>query len=65
MLKITIITVGQLKESYYREAICEYEKRMSAFAKITNINLKEAPFDEKAGESAVKAALEALRVLFQ
>lgn len=58
MLKITIISVGLLKESYYREAICEYEKRMGAFAKITNINLKEAPFDEKAGESAIRAALE-------
>ena len=57
MLKITIITVGQLKESYYREAICEYEKRMGAFARINNINLKEAPFDEKSGESAIKAAL--------
>lgn len=58
MLRITVISVGQLKESYYREAICEYEKRMGAFAKITNINLKEAPFDEKSGESAVRAALE-------
>ena len=57
MLKITIITVGQLKESYYREAICEYEKRMGAFAKITNVNLKEAPFDEKAGEGAIRTAL--------
>ena len=58
MLKITIISVGQLKESYYREAICEYEKRMSAFAKVTNVNLKEAPFDEKAGDGAIRAALE-------
>lgn len=58
MLKITIISVGLLKESYYREAISEYEKRMSAFAKITNINLKEAPFDEKAGDSAIRSALE-------
>ena len=57
MLKITIITVGQLKESYYREAICEYEKRMGAFAKINNINLKEAPFDEKSGEGAIRTAL--------
>ena len=57
MQKITIITVGQLKESYYKEAINEYEKRAGAFAKINNINLKEAPFDEKGGESAIRAAL--------
>ncbi len=58
MLKLTIISVGQLKESYYREAVCEYEKRMSAFAKIQNINLKEAPSGEKSGDSAIRAALE-------
>ncbi len=58
MLKITVITVGQLKESYYREAVAEYEKRISAYARITDINLKEAPFDEKSGETAVAAALE-------
>ena len=58
MLKITVISVGVLKESYYREAICEYEKRMAAFAKITNINLKETPFDEKGGDSAIRTALE-------
>ncbi len=58
MLKITVISVGQLKESYYRQAIDEYEKRMSAFCKISNINLKETPFDEKGGESLVSAALE-------
>lgn len=58
MLKITIITVGQLKESYYREAVEEYEKRMSAFARVTDVNLKEVPFDEGAGEAAISAALE-------
>ncbi len=58
MLKITIITVGALKESYYREAVAEYEKRISAYARITDINLKEAPFDEKDGASAARAALE-------
>lgn len=58
MLKITVITVGQLKESYYKQAIDEYEKRSSAFCKITNVNLKEAPFDESKGSSAAIAALE-------
>ncbi len=58
MLKITVISVGQLKEDYFRLAVAEYEKRISAYAKIADINLKEAPFDEKAGESAIKAALD-------
>ncbi len=65
MLKITIISVGTLKESYYREAIAEYEKRMAAFAKINNVNLKETPFDENAGDAAIARALEdeATRIL--
>ena len=58
MLKITVISVGLLKESYYREAIAEDEKRMSAFCKISNINLQEAPFDENGGDSIVQKALE-------
>ena len=58
MLKITVISVGLLKEAYYKQAIDEYEKRSSAFCRINNVNLKEAPFDESKGSSAAKAALE-------
>lgn len=34
MLKITIISVGGMKESYFAEAIAEYEKRASAYAEL-------------------------------
>ena len=58
MLKITIISVGGMKEKYFAEAIAEYEKRSSAFAQIKNINLKEEPtFDARDAEIA--AALDA------
>ncbi len=58
MLKITIISVGGMKESYFAEAIAEYEKRASAYAELKNINLKEAPLDRvREGDSA--AALDA------
>lgn len=58
MLKITVISVGGMKEKYFAEAIAEYEKRASAFAEIKNINLKEAPlFDARDAEIA--AALDA------
>lgn len=58
MLKITVISVGGMKESYFAEAIAEYEKRASAYAELKNINLKEAPLAAtRAGDIA--AALDA------
>ena len=58
MLKITIISVGGMKESYFAEAIAEYEKRASAYAELKNINLKEAPLAAtRAGD--ISAALDA------
>ena len=33
MQKITFVVVGKIKESFYREAISEYLKRLSRFAK--------------------------------
>ena len=40
MQKIYIIVVGKIKESFYREAVAEYVKRMSRFAKV---EVKELP----------------------
>lgn len=34
MQKITIVAVGKIKESFYREAVAEYQKRLSRFAKV-------------------------------
>ena len=46
-MKITILAVGKLKEKYWKQAIAEYEKRLSAYSKIEII---EVP-DEKAPEN--------------
>ncbi|MFA6098396.1 MAG: 23S rRNA (pseudouridine(1915)-N(3))-methyltransferase RlmH [Patescibacteria group bacterium] len=40
MLNIIIICVGSVKESFWREAISEYTKRLSPYAKI---EIKEIP----------------------
>ena len=34
MQKITFVVVGKIKESFYRDAVAEYAKRLSRFAKI-------------------------------
>lgn len=34
MQKIRIVAVGKLKESFWREAVAEYTKRLSRFAVV-------------------------------
>ncbi len=57
MFKVTIISVGNLKEKYFAEAVNEYEKRISAYAEIRDINLKEENLDNLR-EGDITAALE-------
>ena len=45
-MNIKIVCVGKLKEKYFKDAIAEYQKRLSRFAKV---RLIEVP-DEKAPE---------------
>ena len=40
MMNVNFIAMGKLKESFYREACAEYQKRLGAFAKVT---VKEPP----------------------
>jgi len=65
MLQLTVITVGTLKESYWREALAEYEKRLSAFCKPNLIQLKETKLPDDPAQSEINAALsdEAKRIL--
>lgn len=47
-MKITLITVGKLKEKFFREAVSEYGKRLSRYCKL---EIKETA-DEKTPEKA-------------
>lgn len=42
-MKINVIAIGKIKEAYFRDAIEEYLKRCSRFAKVSVIELAEAP----------------------
>lgn len=57
IMKITIIAVGKLKEKYWKQAIAEYEKRLSAYTKVEII---EVP-DEKAPENMSDKEIEQVK----
>ena len=40
-MKITILAVGKLKETYLRDAVAEYAKRLAPFAKMEFIEIAE------------------------
>ena len=67
MLKVKLITVGTLKEDYLRAAAAEYEKRLGAYCRFEQIQLKEETTPELPSQNEIKAALdrEALRILEQ
>ena len=56
-MKITILSVGKLKEKYWKQAIAEYEKRLGAYTKIEMI---EVP-DEKAPENMSDKEIEQVK----
>lgn len=41
MLKINLIAIGDIKEKYLLDAIAEYSKRISRFAELKIVELKE------------------------
>ncbi|WP_431802231.1 23S rRNA (pseudouridine(1915)-N(3))-methyltransferase RlmH [Halobacillus andaensis] len=52
-MKITIVTVGKLKEKYLKQGINEYIKRLTPYAKV---DIVEVP-DEKAPENLSEAQM--------
>lgn len=41
-MKINLLTIGKIKEQFYRDAIAEYLKRLSRFCKVNIIELGES-----------------------
>ena len=58
MLKITLITVGRLKEQYLRDAVKEYEKRLSTLCTLKNVEIDAAKLPDSPNESQIKQALD-------
>ena len=57
MTYVTLITVGNLKEKYLLDAAAEYKKRVSAFARVEEIELREERLNEES-PALIAAALE-------
>ena len=64
-MKITVITVGKLKEKFYREAVSEYGKRLSRYCKLEIREVEDEKTIEGASEKAQEQILarEAERIL--
>ena len=52
MIEINVISVGNVKEKYLQELIADYKKRISKYAKIELIELKDE--SNKINENVVK-----------
>ena len=50
-MKITVITVGKIKEKYLRDAIAEYTKRLSRYCKLEIIEVADEKTPNQAGET--------------
>ncbi len=55
---VRFITVGNLKESYLREAAAEYRKRLSGLCRVEEVELKEVRLPDDPSEADIRRALE-------
>ena len=57
MIQLTVISIGTLKESYLKEAVNEYKKRLSQYARVDEINLKEEAIHNEDDTAEIERAL--------
>ena len=55
-MKVTLITVGRIKEAYLKDAVAEYAKRLSAYCSLQVIEVA----DEKTKENMTQAQADQL-----
>ncbi len=57
MIKVTLITLGKLKEKYLRDACSEYVKRLSRYCSLEIAELEPVRLPEKPSNSEIELAL--------
>ena len=58
MLSVTLLCVGKMKEKHYIAAFAEYQKRLSAYCKLSVSELPEQRLPETPSSREISAALE-------
>lgn len=53
-MKINIISVGKIKESYFLDGIKEYSKRLSKYTTINEITVPDEPIKDNMKDSDIK-----------
>ena len=61
-MKITLITVGKIKEKFFQDAIAEYSKRLSRYCKLEIIQVADEKTPDGASE-AVETQIKGDRIL--
>ena len=50
-MRITLVTVGKIKEKFFVQAIAEYSKRLSRYCKLEIIEVADEKTPDKASEA--------------
>lgn len=58
MLHIHIVHVGTVKEKYLTDALAEYEKRLSAYCTVDNIQIKDERLPQNPSPAEIESAKE-------
>lgn len=53
-MNITVISVGKIKERFFTDAISEYSKRLSRFAKLNIVEVADEKIPDNASEKEVE-----------
>ncbi len=66
-MKITIVSVGKIKEKFYTDAVSEYQKRLSSYCRLDIIQVADEKTKENASEAEndIVKRKEAERILKQ
>lgn len=54
-MKVTLITVGKIKEKYLRDGIAEYSKRLGKYCKLDIVEVPDEKTPDNAGEAIENA----------